>query len=200
MTLPVKLRAAAFAALLPAALLVSPAFADETYSGSTSGKDPFGGNYATGLSFGVFPIWEEDPNTNGGGDPTYTGSQPVVGYIFSYTGTDGNRLMEGDFGYGFAQIGNPEGQQWDVTFLSPTSIEFTVPKGVVDPAGPAIFPGDQYSVFAEFKNPINPDAFSFTGTWIAAAPEPGVWAMLVAGFAMMGAVVRLSSRSKTLAA
>src|ERR1700722_3616635 len=131
-----KHRLAALAALLPASLALAPLSAhalNGTFSGGATGTDPLGGTYVAGPNLAGFATWGEAPFTNGGADPTFNPGGLSNGkgafatsFIFTYTGSQALTLNTA-FDTGFTQIGHPEGQAWDTTFLSPTSVEFTAP-------------------------------------------------------------------------
>lgn len=204
-----KTRLAALAALLPASLLLAPLSAhalDMSFSGGANGVDPLGGTYVAGPNLAGFATWGEAPFTNGGADPTFNAAGLSNGkgdfatsFIFTYTSTQALTINTA-FDTGFTQIGHPEGQGWDTTFLSPTSVEFTAPSaGEFAPAGHQIDPGDQFNVIVGFDQRIDPSQFKFTVTWgDGGVPEPQTWAVMLGGFGLVGAALR--RRRATLAA
>ena len=195
-----KARSTLLAALLPACVYLAPLPAhavDLTFSGGASGADPLGGTYTAGPNAFGFATWAEAPFNNGGADPTFNAGALSSGrgdfatrFIFTYTGSQPNAFNT-SFDTGFTQIGNPEGQAWNTTFLSPTQVEFTAPTaGEPAPAGHELDPGDQFFVLVGFTQPIDPSKFSFTVTWSDGAPEPGTWLLMTAGVGVTGAALR----------
>jgi hypothetical protein len=210
-----RVRLGALAALLPAAILLSPlpAYAvNVTFSGGVTGTDPLGGIYTAGPNsvtpgpnpFGI-STWGENVNNNNNAFPIFNagglannGVATATAFIFTYTGSAPNTINT-SFDTGLTQIGHPEGQGWNTTFLSPTQVEFTEPTAPEShPAGTSLAPGDEFDVIVGFTQPIDPATFSFTAQWIG-VPEPAIWGLMITGFGAMGAMLRRGRRERLAA-
>jgi hypothetical protein len=207
-----KFRMATLVAFVPAAMTFATLPADAAqilFSGGVTGTDPLGGVYTAGPNavtsgpnaFG-FPTWGETYANNNNAYPTFHGGAATA-FIFTYTGSAPNSINT-SFDTGLTQIGNPEGQGWDTTYLSPTEVEFTAPTASEPhPAGLQLLSGDQFDVIVGFNNPIDPSTFSFTAGWVgnvvSAVPEPATWALFILGFGTVGCTLRSARRQRNAA-
>lgn len=187
MTVLSKIRLAALAGLCLAAPLAAHA-ASVTFTGSgTSGTDPLAGEWTAGPNdFGFSTFLEPSLNTGdmqvfNGGD----GLADATSFTFTYTGSTANGFNM-DLGSGLTHVASPEGTQWNTTYLSPTEVEFTAPKG------DELKPGDTFDIQVAFNKKITAKNFSFTAVWggDAAVPEPQSWALMILGAGVAGAAMR----------
>lgn len=203
-----KMFAAVSVVALAVALSASPASAVvETFSGSgTSGTDPLGMTWNTGVSF----IWDSwampgvlagdavfNPNNISSDNGTY-----ATQFSISFTGgvplnQDGSIALAAQdlsFGVGFTETLNPgepfnQAGGWGVQLIDPNTLVFTAPDGV------HLNAGDGFNVFVEFtgNGHIDPNNFAFTAKWsdgssTAPAPEPA--SLALAGGGLFGLMLR----------
>jgi hypothetical protein len=178
-----------------------------TFSGNaTAGSDLMGGNYSFGVNpfFSANQAWGANASNNGGfNNPFYN---PPAGFeatslTITFAGLDGATINT-DFGTGFTRSNqtNYAGVgAWDTT-VNGNTVTFT--------AGDNGFlrPTDQFDYSVFFSKDVADDAgFGFTATWTgdsitAAVPEPSTWAMMILGFAGIGAMTFRRRKSAELAA
>ena len=85
------------------------------------------------------------------------------------------------------------GQTWLSQFVGGDKVVFTAP------TGSRISAGDKFFVNVGFTGAVDTDKFSFAGLWTdiaEAVPEPATWAMMIAGFGLVGVTLR---RRRTVA-
>ena len=170
------------------------------FGGAATGTDPLGGTWIA--SNAQAPSWGEP----GLGDGSLTFN---AGGVSSGFGTYANRFsfifLEGVSGSidqtpASGITGNENttrfvdettGVLWIADFVGNNKVVFTAP------VGSRISQGDQFFVNVVFTGPIDTDKFSFAGLWTDAAagvPEPATWAMMLAGFGLIGATTRRQRR------
>ena len=170
------------------------------FGGAATGTDPLGGTWiATNTQA---PSWGE-PGLGSGVLAFNTGG------VNNSFGTYANRFsfifLEGVSGAidqtPASGIGGNEsttrfvdvttGTLWLTQFVGNNKVVFTAP------TGSRINEGDQFFVNVVFTGPVDTDKFSFAGLWTDAAagvPEPATWAMMLAGFGLIGATTRRQRR------
>ena len=182
-----KIRLTALAAGLCMVAPLAAHATDFTFTGSgLSGTDPLGSGWTAGPNEFGFSTFVEPLTDNG--FPTFKGGDGLAdatSLTFTYTGTVPNGFNM-ELGSGLTHIASPQGTQWITTFLSPTTVEFTAPKG------DELKPGDTFDVQVAFDKKITANNFSFTATWagVAAVPEPSSWALMIMGAGAVGSVMR----------
>jgi hypothetical protein len=195
------LKNSALLAILPLGLLavpISAQAADFTFTGAgSSGTDPLGGGWEAGPNVFGLPQFDEPlvdnqfPEFEAGGSLAFATS-------FTFTITGGNEGFDMLRGAGITHVASPQGTSWTTTFLSPTSVRFDAP------VGDRLDPGDTFSLLIGLTRPVNPQTFSFTGTWsdglsASAVPEPASWALMIGGFGLAGAALRRRNRMASAA-
>ena len=184
-----KIRLTALAAGLCMVAPLAAHATDFTFTGSgLSGTDPLGSGWTAGPNEFGFSTFVEPLTDNG--FPTFKGGDGLAdatSLTFTYTGTVPNGFNM-ELGSGLTHIASPQGTSWITTFLSPTTVEFTAPKG------DELKPGDTFDVQVAFDKKITAKNFSFTATWSdglsSAVPEPSSWALMIMGAGAMGSVMR----------
>lgn len=77
-------------------------------------------------------------------------------------------------------------QLWNISFISPQQVRFTAPSYAA-----RLTPGDSFFVNVVFTQPVNTQTFAFAGLWSnSVVPEPATWAMMIAGFGLVGFAAR----------
>ncbi len=83
------------------------------------------------------------------------------------------------------------GKTWLAVFYNAGNpnqrVEFTAP------AGTFLSMNDQFKVSVGFLAPVDANRYSWSASWdntYSATPEPGVWALMIAGFGMAGVALR----------
>jgi hypothetical protein len=190
------LKNSALLAVLPLGLLAAPIAAhaaDFTFTGTgSSGTDPLGGGWEAGPNVFGLPQFDE-PLVNNQFPEFEAGGGLEFATSFTFTITGGDESFDMSRGAGITQVADPQGTTWTTTYLSPTSVRFDAP------VGSPLDPGDTFSLMIGLTNPVDPQTFSFTGTWsdglsASAVPEPASWALMIAGFGLAGATLRRRNR------
>jgi hypothetical protein len=138
----------------------------------TAGPNSFGfPTWTVPLVNNEFPVFNAAGLSNGAGNF-------ATEVDFFYTGAQANSFNT-DFDTGFTQIGHPEGQGWDTSFVGDNEVVFTAP------AGFQLDPDTEYSVLVGFNDVIDPANFGFrmvftdgSGNGTAPVPEPASLALL----------------------
>jgi PEP-CTERM motif len=182
-------------AILPLALALTPAHAvviSSSGSGSTGTLSDGNVWTASPNSLG-FPTWTISSD---GGTPAFNTAGVSNGkgdfateVEFFYTGSQKNSFNT-QFNLGFTQIGNPQGQVWDTSFVGKDEVIFTAPAGV------ELDPGDEFSILVGFNSKIKPADFSFNLVFTdgsTSVPEPASLALFGAGLFGLGMVRRKSN-------
>ena len=177
----------------PAFAVVSP------FGGAATGVDPLGHTWmAAGSSWGepglgLGTLTFNPLSTTGLGSTTYATSFSFT-FLKGVSGVIDTTPSPSPFGYNiFTRFTNlTDGVAWDVSY-SANEVTFTAPT-----MASKLDVGDNFFVNIAFTGPIDPKKFSFAGLWdeepVTAVPEPATWAMLVSGFALLGASLRRRSR------
>lgn len=179
------LASAAFAASLAAASAAHAVIAP--FGGAATGTDPLGHSWVASNTFGS--AWGEPGN--GLGELTFN-----PGDLSSGAGDWANRFsfifLEGvsgaiNTGAVTEFYDATTGQTWATQFVGGDKVVFTAP------TGSRISAGDKFFVNVGFTGPVDTAKFSFAGLWTDIAgtvPEPGTWALMIAGFGLAGATLR----------
>jgi hypothetical protein len=167
------------------------------FGGAATGTDPLGHSWSADNAGGA-PAWGEPGLSKG----TLTFN---VGGVSSGFGTYANRFsfifLEGVSGSVVQSATNDyydtrfedvtTGQFWIKSYVGNDKVVFTAP------VGSRISQGDEFFVNVIFSGPVDTNKFSFAGLWTDAAggvPEPTTWAMMLAGFGLIGATARRQRR------
>lgn len=204
------LRAAALAALIPAAILAAPLSAQAgiyTFTGQVpGGADTLGGDYTIGpIGGGLVNFTEsagEQPNRSQQVlfDPSGSGLKDATSFTLTETGTL-DKVLPLSAGFGnFFETFTPNSfflNDWTATEnAAGTSITYTAP------VGEALLAGERFSTVTTFSNANTlPSGFAFTITWGGAAvPEPSTWALMISGVGLIGGSLRSRRRAGATAA
>ena len=164
----------------------------EPFGGAAHGTDPLGQSWEASNTFA--PAWGEpglglgDDIFNPGNISNSNGNFATEFDFIFLKGVGGSIASNGGDGSftGTRFYDATQGQFWNANIVSPQEVDFTAP------AGSRINPGDQFFVNVTFTGPVNVDKFSFAGLWtdVGGVPEPGTWAMMIAGVGLLGATLR----------
>ena len=202
------LRAAALAALIPAAIAAAPLSAQAgtyTFAGQVpAGTDALGGAYTIGPFGGGLVNFSEDAGTQS--DPTQqvlfnpgsSGLKDATSFTLTETGAL-DPILSLNAGFGnFFETYTSSGNflsDWTATEnAAGTSITYTAAPGE------ALLPGERFAVVTTFTQANTlPSDFAFNVTWGGAVPEPSTWALMISGVGLVGGSLRSRRRSGALA-
>lgn len=194
--LAASLLAAGLIAGAPSAHAVDIIFADM----GSSGVDPLGHAWALTPSadLGQLTSWGE-PGPVAGTERfninSVSSSQGsyATGFLFkAYAGLGGS--ISSDAQTRLVDIST--GEAWTTQILSPSAVLFTAPNGAT------LSRFDEFLINVAFDGPVIFPEFKFAGHWLdsgdtgdvggtpGGVPEPATWALMLAGFGLMGAALR----------
>jgi hypothetical protein len=162
----------------------------EPFGGAKTGVDPLGQHWVAsntygsswgepGLSLGTITF---NPHNVSNSHGTFATEFDFI-FLKGVTGAIKQALTNNYFDTRFEDV--TTGTFWNKTFVSPQEVDFTAPIGT------EIHAGDKFFVNVLFTGPVNTSKFSFAGLWTdVGVPEPGTWAMMIAGIALLGATLR----------
>lgn len=162
------------------------------------GVDPLGHAYQLDDSTGPW-AWGI-PGLGFGTVPFNTGFQVFVDGFdyatsFSFVVLSGPTIAPAGSGFFDTRLVNvATGVAWNVTFASTQQVHFTAPS-----FADRLVPGQQFFVNVVFNEPVvDRERFAFGALWDAPPiPEPETWALMIAGFGMVGFALRRRARTTT---